>query len=103
MGITPVKTAIQINSMDADLRNGLWDALNHYFKKDLSPSLIQYHADIHVLFTLLWHDYFKKPLDTLEDYWPETYNWTRNYFFSCKWYDAYISWSLLQTSILKLK
>lgn len=92
--IKPIKSVIQVDSMDSELRNGLWDALTIFYC-DLVKSFssigprLSLNKDMNILFKRLWHNYFKKPIDTLNDYWPETYKEIREYFFSCKWYEVY--------------
>jgi len=91
-GLKPVKQTLQIDSMDDDLRNGLWNALSlHYWDRmDLKGGgFLSQHAGFETLFKALWLHYFKIPLDTLEDYWPSTYKGIREYFFGCKWYEVY--------------
>jgi len=77
-GLKPVRSAIQIDSMNEDLRNSLWNAL-----------MLFYFEDVNIkkdLLALLWVFYFKKPIDSSEVY-KETK--TREYFFSCEWYEVY--------------
>ncbi|HUW95472.1 MAG TPA: hypothetical protein VMW58_06765 [Anaerolineae bacterium] len=92
-GLKPVRTQIQMESMDAPLRNNLWDALCLSYWDDVNPwpgsTWLSYHDDIRTLFHALWHLYFKKPLDTLSNSWAETRVQIRGYFFSCAWNDAY--------------
>lgn len=97
-GIKPVKTVIQVDSMDTDLKNGLWNALTIYYWESVKrksgryePSLA-YHknASMNTLFQRLWLYYFKRPLDTLlKDKWSATYAQTREYFFGVPWYGVY--------------
>ena len=90
-GIKPVKSVMQVDSMDSDLRNGLWDALTIYYWDKVKDDWISYlkNEKINTLFKRLWHNYFKKPIDTLNDYWPDTYKETREYFFNFNWYEVY--------------
>jgi hypothetical protein len=88
-GIKPVKSFIQVDSIDNDLRNGLWNALKLNYWNKLRKGYISSYPTFKELFTKLWHDYFKKPLDTLINYWPDTYKIIREYFFKCKWYEVY--------------
>jgi hypothetical protein len=37
----------------------------------------------------LWHDFFKKPIDTLEILWRDILKVIRNYYFSCEWNEVY--------------
>ena len=37
----------------------------------------------------LWLDYFKKPIDELRNDWRQVHPELRQYFFQCKWHEAY--------------
>lgn len=88
-GLKPIKNIMQVDSVDNDLRNGLWDALILFYWDQIEDDWISYHEEMNILFKRLWQSYFKKPIDTLDDHWPTTYREVRNYFFSCKWYEVY--------------
>jgi AbiJ N-terminal domain 4 len=36
-----------------------------------------------------WHDYFKKPIDTIDSSWRSVHSEIRKYFFSCEWNEVY--------------
>ena len=82
-GITPVKSVLQTDSMDEDLRNGLWNVLFSFY---WSYSEEWASGNIDTLFKSLWHSYFKWPLDTLLDKGHKT---IRVYFFNSEWYEVY--------------
>lgn len=82
----PIKSLMQVDSMDNDLRTGLWNALTLFYWNKLKQ---RYDNEMHILFERLWNDYFKRPIDTLSDNWPATYKEIREYFFSSKWYEVY--------------
>ena len=88
-GIKPVKSVMQVDSMDTELRNGLWNALTIFYWNQVKYHRISEYKSIDILLKRLWHNYFKKPIDTLRDYWPDTYEEIREYFFNCKWYEVY--------------
>jgi len=75
--------------MNEELRNSLWNALMMFYwdKVQLTP-LDRYISD-ETPFRILWHNYFKKPLDTLDSRWDETIGEIRDYFFHCTWYEVY--------------
>jgi len=76
--------------MDMELRNGLWNALTIFYWSKVKKRGYGYEYDnIDILLKLLWHSYFKKPIDTLDQYWPDTYKKIREYFFNCEWYEVY--------------
>ncbi len=96
-GIKPIKSVIQIDSMDAELRNGLWNALHTHYWSCPSPEFgdideeiyLSENPDMDILCKQLWRLYFKWPIDTLSDYWDDTYKEVRKYFFSFEWYEVY--------------
>lgn len=93
-GITSVKSVMQVDTMDKDLRNSLWNALTRFYWQNLKPGYGGYfHLSENVymknLCVALWEDYFKTPVDTIDDYWNNTLEIIRKYFFSCRWYQAY--------------
>jgi hypothetical protein len=91
-GYKPVRSIMQIQSIDEDLRNTLWNAVHIFYLSDLEPS---YALDstpnrkMHILCTLTWRDYFKKPIDTIPKKCSAAIEHLRGYFFSCEWYEVY--------------
>ncbi len=92
-GLKPLRTQLQLESMDESLRNNLWDALCLYYWNDVFQigvsSWLSHNDEMRTLFHALWHLHFKKPLDTLSNSWVETRVQIRAYFFSCGWNEAY--------------
>lgn len=96
-GLKPIKSVIQVDSMDDDLRNGLWNALTiHYWGHVKPPSHpLEFHPslssnrNVEILVRELWMKYFKKPIDTLGDEWPEIHSRLRDHFFRCSWDGVY--------------
>jgi len=74
-GYKSVKEVIQVESIDSDLRNGLWNGLQLFYFDNISSSrrgvYIEYYINssnnkkFNFLFTKLWMNYFKKPIDSL--------------------------------------
>lgn len=90
-GLTPVKESIQIDEMDADLRNGLWNCLSVLYWERLpsQAAIISDDKELQALLTRLWLHFFKTPLDTLDSWWPTVYRQLRERFFSEDWFYAY--------------
>jgi len=96
-GLKPVKTQIQVGAMDEDLRNGLWNALTQYYWENVKPHPYgsgkflsdEENQGALILCRRLWLNYFKVPVDSLSDYWPEVYKIIRHYFFRCAWNEVY--------------
>jgi len=90
IGITPVKSVIQVDSMDNDLRNCLWSALYaHYFESLLSEKYIRDLEEMNAVTGRLWHRYFKYPIDTRPHYCSDLYKKVRTYFFKFEWNEVY--------------
>ncbi len=93
-GLKPVKSVMQVDSMDEGLRNGLWNFLDLCYLSLVKPDDFGFHnlsayPKMDTLFKRLWHSYFKWPLDTLNDHWPNTYQQIRTIFFNSKWNEVY--------------
>ena len=91
-GYKPVKSIIQVESMDFDLRVSLWNAVHIFYLNELSPqrSLKQpENSGMFVFCTLLWRDYFKEPVDRIPESCRETIVYLREYFFDCRWNEVY--------------
>lgn len=91
----PVRDVLQIDSMDDELRNSLWSALqmNIWLHVQLSRytgrAFFDMNDEIHTLFVRLWLHYFKLPVDNLHDDWPATISRLRQEFFGWEWYEVY--------------
>ena len=69
IGLRPIKSIIQKDSMDEDLRNGLWNAFQVVVLEVLDDHCDWISESPHKpLFRMLWIDFFKYPLDNLNDY-----------------------------------
>jgi hypothetical protein len=90
-GYKPVKNIIQLESMDEDLYNGLWNALYiYYWSKAGNTHLLKDDREMYPLVRDLWLDYFKKPIDDIPLQWDQAKKEIRSYFFyDSDWYDVY--------------
>lgn len=89
-GLKPIKNVMQVDSMDTDLRNGLWNALTVFYWRKIYvyDGYIRGDDDIN-LFKVLWLNYFKLLIDTISLYWSEMYKFLRDHFFQCEWNEVY--------------
>lgn len=87
-GIKPVKSIMQVDSMDADLRNSLWNALRICYWKDFEDYNFR-EENLEKFSIRLWIHYFKRPINTIERSWSYVYEKIREYFFNCEWYEVY--------------
>lgn len=86
-GIKPGKGVIQINSVDGDLRNGLWNALTLCYW-DYMEEAYEYDAG-EAFVKKIWVYHFKKPLDTLPDYWFDIHKAIKKQYDDYEWYEIY--------------
>lgn len=98
IGITPVEKAIQVGSIDEDLRNSLWSLLTAFYWETFNKNKwsmgdrVDYisGSNLDGLFTALWLHYFKRPIDTIPTYYyDDGLGALRSYFFKAKWYEVY--------------
>ena len=89
-GYKPAKKIMQADSMDEELRNGLWNALTiHYWSSAQGKRFIRNDEEMYPLAQDLWLDFFKKPLDTIPHTWTDTRNYLKSYFLNCNWFEVY--------------
>lgn len=88
IGKKPIKIDIQIDSMDDDLRIALWNKLHVYIWEKIGSEYLSstYYEDF---IKCIWMDFFKYPLDKLDDWFPATFQIIKNWFFECQWYEVY--------------
>jgi len=91
IGKKKVKCEPQVDSMDTDLRNGLWNVLY-----DLMLSKIKAYRDSSVnsswkgILSMLWHEFFKLPIDEIP-WWSASMvqDWVKKWFFAAEWHEVY--------------
>ncbi len=91
-GIRPVKSIMQVESMDDDLRNSLWNALQTFYWNRVHGIYgddINKYQDIHQFAVQIWREYFKIPIDMLDKRWSVVHGKIRSYFFQGAWYEVY--------------
>jgi hypothetical protein len=97
-GYKSVREIVQIDSIDEPLLNSLWSILkinawDHvrystgiyggYYLSDVP------NREIATLCNMLWLNFFKKPLDRLDNDWEKVHSELRQYFFKAKWFEIY--------------
>jgi hypothetical protein len=91
-GIKPIKSVMQVDSMDDDLRTALWNALHVNYWKEWDAALrydISIFPKLDTYTQLLWHGLFKKPIDSRSDVWHRTLEYIRKHFFASSWAEVY--------------
>lgn len=86
-GLSPIKTALQRESMDDDLRTGLWNA--YILAWPPPEKFLSYEPEYLFLFRTMWHDFFKMPIDKLPDWEPHVMDQVRAWFFRASWAEVY--------------
>lgn len=93
-GYKPVREALQFESMDAALRNTLWNVLtiwcwDNEFSVDPTTFYSVNNQSLEDLSTELWMHYFKEKFDEFPGYWAPFLKYLRDYFFKCEWHEVY--------------
>ena len=90
MGITPVRTALQVDSMDDALRNSLWNIL---YEKVWDPFQRSFSL-ARTIVRNLWADHLKRAVDAIPDDKYEAISEIRAHFFGLPWNGVYdfIDW-----------
>jgi hypothetical protein len=87
-GLRTAKETVQLESMDKDLRNGLWNSFQlHYLERVNSQYIRTSRYDD--FFRDLWLNFFKYPLDTLDNHYNNTRSEIREWFFGWHWFEVY--------------
>jgi hypothetical protein len=90
MGKREVKRSVQVESMDSDLKTGLW---NLVFRHALSETNLPHTdgaggPDIHLL-KQIWSDLLVRPIDEIPTSSDGIVQEIKTWFFKAPWYDAY--------------
>lgn len=94
-GLKPITEVAQIGAMNDELRNSLWNALDHIFWSTSGFVYAQYGAgEIEEFSRALWAHYFKKPVDSRPGHGNtsrgrQILEEIRKYFFHCEWNEVY--------------
>lgn len=91
IGKSSLTKDIQIESIDNDLKNGLWNIYDLYILDCISEKYDHQHRiEPSVFFSnSLWHNLFKSPIDQIPSYYPNAKMFIRNFFFNTDWYRVY--------------
>lgn len=94
-GIKPVAEVAQIGTMNDELRNSLWNALDTVFwsRDGFMYGRHGEHGRIEEFSRILWEEYFKEPVDSRPGYSTtrprKILDRIREYFFKCEWNEVY--------------
>ncbi len=85
IGIKPTFKELQIESMDNDLRTGLWNVLKLAVLDELAHTRNEHHN----LFKKLWINHFKYPIDGLSNDITAKNLSIKKDFFTAEWFEVY--------------
>jgi PAS domain-containing protein len=91
-GFRPVRKVLQIDSMDEDLKNRLWNALASLcWEEPREFDSLKFAGNLALATFLprLWHEFFKKPIDTIPRTCTPAIDMIRQFYVRCHWYEVY--------------
>mgnify|MGYP001597986425 FL=1 len=88
-GYQPVREVIQKESMDNELRNGIWSTLNTYIWNSDLKSIYTTRSTIYSLLHAYWFNLLKEPTDFIPSRTSEALKAVRLFFFKLEWHEVY--------------
>jgi len=91
IGKTPIKSVIQTDTIDEDLKNALWNGLTIFYWDDkVKIDWIEHNQnDVIVLLTRIWIHFFKNRLDEMPKSFDRLQSVIKKFFYGCEWYQIY--------------
>lgn len=89
IGKTPITKQLQIDSLDEELKNGLWNGIKLYIINQLERQSRFSPTQFESFCSILWHYHYKLAIDRIPDYYTTAENYIRDSFFNGKWYESY--------------
>jgi hypothetical protein len=91
IGKTPIKSVIQTDTIDEDLKNALWNGLTIFYWNDkVKVDWIENNQDDTIVFlTRIWIDFFKNRLDEMPKLFDHLQAVIKKFFYKCEWYQIY--------------
>lgn len=97
IGKKPIKTVLQVESIDDDLKNRLWSIILEELFDKISDSSASYgETRKGLVCKVIWKEFFNKPIDTIPSYSNSSNVYTagfiehlRKWFFNSYWYEIY--------------
>lgn len=88
-GLKPVRTIIQKDSIDEELRTALWNNLTIYYFSNLRSYASDSPKDLVLLLKRLWIHFFKYRLDEFQNDLYAFNGQYKNYFFNAPWNEVF--------------
>jgi hypothetical protein len=83
------RTVLQLEMMDAPLRNGIWSVLHEYFFSHGVHNHATRSSAYYALWQAVWRDFFKRAVDELPPWFGNAQTALREWFFQAEWYEVY--------------
>jgi len=88
MGIAPITKPLQLDSINDELRNELWNIFYEHILTKTGPEAAHNNA-LQFLSSNLWKYFFVEPVDEAPKNWYSLLNLLKEVFFLFEWYDVY--------------
>jgi hypothetical protein len=96
IGKKPIKTVMQIESIDEDLKNRLWNTVIENFFNNLNDYSSYGESEKGKMCKLIWMEFFRLPIDRIPAF-SNSPNvnidgfivYVRKWFYSCEWFEIY--------------
>jgi AbiJ N-terminal domain 4 len=89
LGITTPKHILQVDSIDSDLQNGLWEACSEFYMRDIDQLVGRVGPILKAFLKDMYINYFKATTDNIEHLAYVEIEKQKGVFFKCDWYQAY--------------
>ena len=80
---------IQLESIDTELQNGLWNIIKLLFIDPIPRPTNYNHGEFNGFANVLWHHFYKLPVDRIPEYDFQIEDFIRKRFFEDEWYESY--------------
>ena len=88
-GKKQIKVDFQIDSIDTELRNGLWNVISMCFIDPMCRKTWLFESDFKNIITAIWFSFFKEPIDEISDHNQTIKSHLRKRFFSWHYLQVY--------------
>ena len=89
IGKVPTTKKLQIDSLDDELKNGLWNGIKLLILDQLERQSRYSNTQFEYFCSILWHNHYKLTTDSIPEYHRTAENYIRDSFFKGRWYESY--------------
>ena len=86
IGKNPISKSLQIESMDDDLRNSLWNGVKLYLFDSIEKWAQQGESQYQLFCKNLWHKFYKLPFYNVPS---DSESYIRAVYFKSEWFEVY--------------